>query len=51
MYLLKEKFRTICDKLTERTQAQRFLWAWIGKALSTDSCYLGAGVPIQTEQV
>jgi transposase len=40
MYLLKEEFRTICDKITDRTRAQRFLWAWTGKALSTASRYL-----------
>jgi transposase len=40
MYLLKEEFRTICDKITDRTRAQRFLWAWTGKALSTGSRYL-----------
>ena len=39
-YLLKEEFRTICDKITDRTRAQRFLWAWIGKALATGSRYL-----------
>jgi transposase len=40
MYLLKDEFRTICDKITDRTRAQRFLWAWTGKALSTGSRYL-----------
>lgn len=40
IYLLKEEFRTICDKITDRAQAQRFLLAWIGKALSTGSRYL-----------
>jgi len=40
IYLLKEEFRTICDKITDRARAQRFLWAWTGKALSTASRYL-----------
>jgi len=40
IYLLKEEFRTICDKITDRTRAQRFLWAWTGKALATGSRYL-----------
>jgi transposase len=40
IYLLKEEFRTICDKITDRTRAQRFLWAWTGKALVTESRYL-----------
>ena len=40
IYLLKEEFRTICDKIKDKTQAQRFLKAWILKALATESCYL-----------
>jgi transposase len=40
IYLLKEEFRTICDKITDRTRAQRFLDAWIWKALATGSRYL-----------
>jgi transposase len=40
IYLLKEEFRTICDKITDRARAQRFLWAWIAKALATGSRYL-----------
>ncbi|MGB5931960.1 MAG: ISL3 family transposase [Anaerolineae bacterium] len=40
IYLLKEEFRTICDKITDQTRAQRFLWAWTGKALATGSRYL-----------
>ena len=40
IYLLKEEFRTICDKITDPTRAQRFLWAWTGKALATGSRYL-----------
>lgn len=31
-YLLKEKFRTIADKLHDRQQAERFLRAWVWKA-------------------
>ncbi len=40
IYLLKEEFRTICDKITDRARAQRFLRAWTGKALATGSRYL-----------
>ena len=40
IYLLKEEFRTICDKINDRAQAERFLLAWIWKALSTGSRYL-----------
>ncbi len=40
IYLLKEEFRTICDKINDRAQAERFLRAWIWKALSTGSRYL-----------
>jgi transposase len=40
IYLLKEEFRTICDKITNRTQAARFLRAWIWKAGATGSRYL-----------
>jgi transposase len=40
IYLLREEFRTICDKITDRARAQRFLWAWTGKALVTGSRYL-----------
>ena len=31
-YLLKERFRTICDKLDDRSQAERFLQAWLWEA-------------------
>ena len=31
-YLLKETFRTICEKITDREQAARFLTAWIWQA-------------------
>jgi len=32
LYLLKEEFRTICDKVKDRPQAERFLRAWMWKA-------------------
>jgi transposase len=35
MYLLKEEFRTICDKVQCRQQASRFLRAWICKVTAT----------------
>lgn len=35
MYLLKEEFRTICDKVQQREQAARFLRAWICKVQAT----------------
>ena len=35
MYLLKEEFRTICDKVQTREQAARFLLAWICKVKFT----------------
>jgi len=40
IYLLKEEFRTICDKINDRAQAERFLQAWIWKAVATGSRYL-----------
>ena len=40
IYLLKEEFRTICEKIDDKTRAERFLWAWTGKALATGSRYL-----------
>jgi transposase len=40
IYLLKEEFRTICDKIGDKAQAERFLRAWIWKALATGSRYL-----------
>ncbi|MBT5509215.1 MAG: ISL3 family transposase [Euryarchaeota archaeon] len=36
MYLLKEEFRTICDKVQNREQAARFLCAWICKVKATN---------------
>jgi transposase len=32
VYLLKEEFRTICEKSQDRRQAERFLRAWLWKA-------------------
>ena len=40
LYLLKEEFRTICNIITDRGRAQRFLGAWTWKALATGSRYL-----------
>ena len=40
IYLLKEEFRTICEKIDDKTRAERFLWAWTGKALATGCRYL-----------
>jgi len=40
LYLLKEEFRTICDKITDRAQAERFLRAWMWKARATGNRYL-----------
>ena len=40
IYLLREEFRTICDKVHERARAMRFLDAWTWKAVATGSSYL-----------
>ena len=40
IYLLKEEFRTICDRITDRARAERFLSGWIWKAMATGSRYL-----------
>lgn len=40
VYLLKEAFRTICDKITNREQAARFLRAWIWEAKAGGNRYL-----------
>lgn len=40
IYLLKEEFRTICDKITDKARAERFLRAWVYKAKATGSRYL-----------
>ena len=34
-YLLKEEFRTICEKIHDRQKAERFLQAWLYKALQS----------------
>ncbi|MCP3686131.1 MAG: ISL3 family transposase [bacterium] len=40
IYLLREEFRTICNKIQGKDRAERFLRAWIHKARSTGSRYL-----------
>lgn len=40
IYLLREEFITICDKMRDRSQAERFLRAWTRKAVATGSRYL-----------
>jgi transposase len=40
IYLLKEEFRTICDKIKDKARAERFLRAWMWKAVATGSRYL-----------
>ncbi len=40
IYLLKEEFRIICDKIKDKVQAERFLQTWMWKALNTGSRYL-----------
>lgn len=40
LYLLKEEFRTICDKCRNRPQAERFLRAWVWKAERTGDRFL-----------
>lgn len=40
IYLLREEFRMICDKIHERARAMRFLDAWTWKAVATGSTYL-----------
>jgi len=32
LYLLKEEFRSICEKLSDRSRAARFIETWIWKA-------------------
>ncbi len=41
VYLLKEEFRTICNKIKDKKQAERFLRVWCYKAEATGSRYLG----------
>jgi len=40
IYLLKEEFRMICDKIKDKKQAERFLRVWVYKAEATGSRYL-----------
>lgn len=40
LYLLREEFHIICDKIDDRARAERFLSAWIWKAMLTGSRYL-----------
>lgn len=40
LYLLKEEFRLIFDKVRDRSQAERFLTAWRCKALQTGDPFL-----------
>lgn len=40
IYLLKEEFATICSKMRDRAQADRFLRAWTRKAVATGSSHL-----------
>jgi len=40
LYLLKEEFRTICDKVKDRPQAERFLRVWLWKAQRTGDRFL-----------
>ena len=40
LYLLKEEFRLICDKIRDRTRAVLFLRGWYLKALATGNPYL-----------
>ena len=40
VYLLKEEFRTIFEKINDPHQAELFLKAWIWKAVATKNRYL-----------
>jgi transposase len=40
VYLLKEEFRTICNKIKDKEQAERFLRVWCYKAEATGNRYL-----------
>ena len=40
LYLLKEEFRTICEKLQDRSRAVRFLEAWLWRAENTGNKHL-----------
>ena len=40
LYLLKEEFRTIFEKINDREKAEKFLFAWKRKCLATGNRYL-----------
>lgn len=40
LYLLKERFRVICNKIKDRKQAERFLKAWLWEAKACRDSYL-----------
>ena len=40
LYLLKEEFRSICEKISDRSRAARFLETWIWKAEHTDNKHM-----------
>lgn len=40
LYLLKEEFRTICEKIHNRSQAERFLKSWMWRAEVTGNKYM-----------
>jgi len=40
VYLLKEEFRTICEKIKDRKRANRFLRSWVWRAEASGSRYL-----------
>lgn len=40
VYLLKEEFRTICEKIKDQDRAERFLRSWIWRAEMSGSRYL-----------
>ena len=40
VYLLKEEFRVLCDKINTKERAERFLRAWVYKANTTANRYL-----------
>ncbi len=44
LYLLREEFRIICDKIDDRVRSERVLLAWIWKAMLTGSRYLSCFV-------
>ena len=40
VYLLKEEFRALCDKIKDRKRAKRFLQSWVWRAEASGSRYL-----------